>query len=136
MNNHSLLGDVMRWYHTVILVFFIIIVAGTASSQAIDETADRLKVAAYRYYYGKDKPIDYAKALQLYRQAAERGDVEAQFIVGGMFYLGKGTEPDKKIGFKWLLSAAEQDKTSTESLNIIGGAFLRGTNVPQNYLEA
>jgi hypothetical protein len=126
----------MRWYNTVISVLFIIIVAGTTSSHAIDETADRLKVEAYRYYYGKDKPIDYTKALQLYLQAAERGDAEAQFIVGGMFWLGKGTETDKKIGFKWLLSAAEQRKTSPESLSIIGGAFLRGANVPQNYLEA
>lgn len=127
----------MRWYDTVISVLFIIIIAGTTSSHAFDETADRLKVEAYRYYYGKDKPIDYAKALQLYRQAAERGDAEAQFVAGGMLYLGKGIEePDKKIGFKWLLSAAEQAKTSPESLSIIGGAFLRGTNVPQNYLEA
>lgn len=125
----------MRWYDTCIFVF-IIIVAGSTSAQAIDETADRLKVEAYRSYYGKDKPLDVAKALQLYRQAAERGDAEAQFIVGGMFYLGKGTEADKKSGFKWLLSAAEQGKTSPESLNIIGGELLRGTNVPQNYLEA
>ncbi len=126
----------MRWYDTVFSVLFIIIVAGATSSHAIDETADRLKVEAYRYYYGKDKPIDYAKALQLYQQAASRGDAEAQFVAGGMLYLGKGVEPDKKNGFKWLLSAAEQGKTSPESLNIIGGAFLRGINVPQNYLEA
>jgi TPR repeat protein len=127
----------MRWYDTVFLALFSIIVAGTTHAREIDETVDYFKVEAYRYYYGKDKPIDYAKALQLYRQAAERGDAEAQFIVGGMFYLGKGVaEPDKKIGFKWLLSAAEQGKTSPESLSIIGGAFLRGNNVPQNYLEA
>ena len=123
----------MRWYHTVIFVFFIIITAGVSPA---DETANYLKVEAYRFYYGKDKPIDYAKALQLYQQAAERGDAEAQFIVGGMYYLGKGIDPDKKNGFKWLLKAAEQGKVSPESLGIIGGMFLRGTNVPQNYLEA
>lgn len=126
----------MRWYDTVFSVLCILIVAGTTYAREVDETADRLKVEAYRYYYGKDKPIDYAKAFQLYRQAAERGDAEAQFVAGGMLYLGKGIEPDKKNGFKWLLSAAEQGKTSPESLNIIGGAFLRGTEVPQNYLEA
>ena len=126
----------MRWYHTIFSVLLILMITGATHSREIDETANRLKVEAYRYYYGRDKPLDYAKALELYRQAAERGDAEAQFIVGGMFYLGKGTDPDKKNGFKWLLSAAEQGKVSSESLAIIGGMFLRGTNVPQNYLEA
>ena len=39
-------------------------------------------------------------------------------------------------GFKWLLKAAEQGKSSPESLNIIGGHYLRGQFVPHNYLEA
>lgn len=126
----------MRWSDTciLILVFFVAVTAGHA--QGSDETADRLKVAAYRYYYGKEVPIDYAKALQLYTQAAERGDAEAQFITGGMLYQGLGTVPDKTNGFKWLLKAAEQGKISAESVNIIGGMYLRGSNVPQNYLEA
>jgi len=128
--------ETMRWYDTVFLIALMIFVAGAAPSREIDEITDTLKVEAYRYYYGKDKPVDYAKALQLYRQAAERGDAEAQFVAGGMYYLGKGTDPDQKNGFKWLLSAAEQGKFSSESMNIIGGMFLRGINVPQNYLEA
>ena len=126
----------MRWYQTIFPVLLILIITGSAHSREIDEMVNHLKVEAYRYYYGKDKPVDYTKALELYRQAAERGDAEAQFIVGGMLYLGKGTDPDTKIGFKWLLSAAEQGKVSPESLAIIGGMFLRGSNVPQNYLEA
>lgn len=126
----------MRWYRSIFLVLLIFCGAVSSFSREMDETVKYLKIEAYRYYYGKEKPQDYAKALHLYQQAAERGDAEAQFIIGGMYYLGKGTDPDKKIGFKWLLRAAEQGKASPESENIIGGMFLRGINVPQNYLEA
>ena len=49
---------------------------------------------------------------------------------------GLGIDPDQRNGFKWLLKAAEQGKSSPESLNIIGGHYLRGSFVPQNYLEA
>lgn len=109
---------------------------GAAVAAKVDDAVVRLKVEAYRNYYGKGRPLNRVRALQLYRQAAERGDAEAQFIVGGMLYQGQGTDPDRRNGFKWLLKAAEQGKSSPESLNIIGGHYLRGRFVPQNYLEA
>lgn len=127
----------MNWSLSFLFAFlFMLAAACTVYSREKDETAEYLKIEAYRYYYGKGKPADFSKALQLYQQAAERGDAEAQFIVGGMLYTGKGGDPDPKNGFKWLLKAAKQGKVSPESLNIIGEMFLRGTNVPQNYLEA
>ncbi len=126
----------MRWIGNFIFILMFLIAAGAGCAQGGEEAAQGLKMAAYRYYYGKAVPIDYAKALQLYLQAAELGDAEAQFIVGGMLYKGLGSAPDKINGFKWLLKAAEQGKISPESLNIIGGMYLRGANVPQNYLEA
>lgn len=119
----------------LIPVFFLA-VSCTVHGQEVDEIVLRLKVDGYRYYYGVGKPINHARALQFYRQAAERGDAEAQFIVGGMLFRGQGRDPDRRNGFKWLLKAAEQGKTSPESLNIIGGMYLRGTHVPQNYLHA
>ena len=132
----------MRWFGCVLATFFV--ATGTCWSQsgeadatnAIDAIAQQLKVQAYRAYYGKGQPVDYARALALYRQAAERGDAEAQFVTGGMLYQGQGTDPDKRGGFKWLLQAAEQGKVSPESLAIIGAMYLRGSTVPQNYLEA
>lgn len=143
MQNFLLLaGAAMRWFGCFLAIFFV--ATGTCWSQsgeadatnAIDAIAQQLKVQAYRAYYGKGQPVDYARALALYRQAAERGDAEAQFVTGGMLYQGQGTDPDKRGGFKWLLQAAEQGKVSPESLAIIGAMYLRGSTVPQNYLEA
>ena len=125
----------MRW-HFLFVLLTIFMVVGTAHSQEMEDTTLRLKAEAYRSYYGKGQPIDYARAYRLYLAAAERGDVEAQFIIGGMLYQGQGVEQDKRGGFKWLLQAAEQGKVSPESLNIIGGMYLRGEIVPLNYLEA
>ena len=111
--------------------------AGPCCTQAKagDETASRLKAEAYRAYYGVNQQVNHTLALQLYLQAAERGDAEAQFVAGGMLYQGQGTNPDRRNGFKWLLAAAEQGKVSPESLAIIGAMYLRGSAVPQNFLE-
>jgi len=126
----------MSWLGNGLVLMLVL--AGTCAAQAKDtgETTLRLKAQAYRAYYGKGQPVNYALALDLYRQAAERGDAEAQFVTGGMLYQGQGTDPDKRGGFKWLLKAAEQGKVSPESLTIIGAMYLRGSGVPQNYLEA
>ena len=127
---------IMRRYHPFFFVLFILISAGSSDGRELDPTTASLKIEAYQYYYGNERPVDYTQALYLYRQAAERGDAEAQYIVGGMYYTGKGIDPDKKKGFKWLISAAEQGKTSPESLAIIGSMLLSGQEIPQNYLEA
>jgi len=116
---------------------YCLLLAGPGGTQP--DAADmvrRLKAQAYRAYYGVEQPVNHALALQLYRQAAERGDAEAQFITGGMLYQGQGTDPDRRGGFKWLLKAAEQGKVTPESLAIIGAMYLRGSAVPQNFLEA
>ncbi len=96
----------------------------------------RLKALAYRAYYGVNEPVNLERALHLYRQAAERGDAEAQYIYGGMLYQGQGTDVDKRGAFKWLMQAAEGGKATPESLAIIGTMYLRGLTVPQNFLEA
>jgi hypothetical protein len=129
----------MQWLTSVVLL--ILVLAGTCGAQPQnrqepDEGVRHLKSLAYRAYYGKGQPVNYALALGLYRQAAEQGDAEAQFVAGGMLYQGQGTDPDKQAGFKWLLKAAEQGKMSSESLAIIGAMYLRGNAVPQNFQEA
>ncbi|HHD63492.1 MAG TPA: sel1 repeat family protein, partial [Desulfobulbaceae bacterium] len=100
------------------------------------EIRSPVMVQAYRYYKGLGQPANYPKALRLYLQEANGGNVDAQFIVGGMYFKGQGTDPNQREGFKWLLRAAQQGKFSPESLAIIGSMYLQGTGVPQNYQEA
>ena len=120
-----------------LLVFGLFSLASVPSVVAAgDDQFSPLMAQAYRYYNGIGRPVNYAKALRLYLQIAGKGDPRAQFVVGGMYYKGQGTDPDHRQGFFWLLKAAEQGVSSSESLSIIGTMYLQGIGVPQNYQEA
>ncbi len=120
----------------LLLVVFFFTLPTPLFSKELDEQAIRYKVQGYKYYNGRKVPVDYAKALKYYLLAANRGDAEAQFIAGGMLFKGMGTDPDPVRSFKYLLQAAEQGKTTPESMQILGSMYLRGTGVPQSYDQA
>ena len=97
---------------------------------------ETLSSMAQKYYYGRGAPRNLHKAFTLYRQAAEKGDVDAMFIVGGMYMQGQGTSINEAEAFKWLYNAAINGKSSKESERIWAQSFIKGQNVPQNYGEA
>lgn len=111
----------------------VLVLSATCLPQA---SPGQLKMSAQRYYWGKDGTRDYAKALSLYLQAANLGDAEAQFIAGGMYFRGRGTEKNPKEAFRLLYQAALNGKSSPESQKILAQAFLVGQTVPKNYPEA
>lgn len=121
-------------FYTVIMLIPLLYLSGTVL--AVDDKATRLKMLGYKYYTGKGTPIDYTRALRLYRQSAMLGDAEAQLVYGGMLYKGQGGDVNRREAFKWLLNAAEQGQHSPESMHIIGSLYLRGDGVPQNFAEA
>jgi len=116
-------------------VFCIVFVLSSGFAAETTDTSNIMRLA-YKYYNGRGTSVDYAKALRLYKKAALLGNADAQFIVGGMYYRGQGTDANGREGFKWLLKAAQQDKFSPESFAVIGSMFLQGVGVPQNYQEA
>ena len=97
---------------------------------------EKLKFAAQKYYWGKGVDQDYAKALDLYLQAAQLGDTEAKYIAGGMFYKGIGTPINSKMAFDLLYGAAIQGNSTPQSQKILGQLFLTGNTTPRNYAEA
>jgi TPR repeat protein len=50
-----------------------------------------IEIGKRRYLEG-----DYGKALQYYAKAAELGDLDAQFLFGGLYHHGHGVEKDMK----------------------------------------
>jgi TPR repeat protein len=50
---------------------------------------------------------DYVSAIQGFREAAELGNVEAQYHYGEMLFHGEGVVPDKAGAAKWVLLSAE-----------------------------
>jgi uncharacterized protein len=116
-----------------ILVIFCFCLAGTGFAA---ESVQVLKERGKKYYWGLGGEQSYTKALQLYLQAAEAGDAEAQYISGGMYLKGLGTNKDLHKAFKLLHEAAKSGKSTAESEQVLGQAFLLGSVVPKNFQKA
>ena len=91
----------MRWHHPLVLLLLLLAIALPGGAAEVDTASRRLKVEAYRHYYGQGRPVNLARALGLYLEAAGRGDAEAQFIAGGMLHRGLGTDPDRRGAFRY-----------------------------------
>lgn len=53
------------------------------------------------HHYGDGVPLDYAKAMHWYRQAAEQGDKVSQFQIGLMYQTGQGVKADEVEAHRW-----------------------------------
>jgi TPR repeat protein len=123
----------MGWFFIKIAVFVLMIQTFTFTNVL---AKDPLLSTAQKFYYGVGAPKNHHKAFKLYLKAAQIGNVDAMFIVGGMYMQGQGTPVNRSEAFKWLYKAAINHRSSKESERIIGQSFITGENVPQNYEEA
>jgi TPR repeat protein len=63
---------------------------------------------------------DYAKAVELFRKAAEQGDAYAQYNLGQMYDKGKGVKQDYVETHKWVsLAAAQGLKKAIENREMV-----------------
>lgn len=77
---------------------------------------------------------DYAEALRLFRQAAEKGYAPAQYNLGLCYELGRGVAVDARQAFKYYLMSAEQGFTPAQ-FNV-GNMYAEGRGVGQDFFEA
>ena len=77
---------------------------------------------------------DHATALRGFRIHAERGDAEAQFILGIMYDDGEGVPPDYAEAVLWYRRAAEKGLVVAQFM--LGLMYAEGEDVPQDYAEA
>lgn len=108
---------------TLVALFALAIAFSNASAQ--DALADGM--AAYR-------SGDYAKAVELWRPLAEKGDVAAQYRLGNMYADGKGVVRDDKTALSWFQRAAEQGDAASQYN--VGVSYASGTGTAQNDAEA
>lgn len=92
-------------------------------------------LVGYTLINGADEIDKDEKAgVRWLREAADEGDVKAQYSVGVAFYNGHGANTDKALGFSYLLKAANQDFTPAQI--IITQCYLSGDGVEENTDEA
>ena len=58
--------------------------------------------------------VDAGEAVKWYRQAADQGDVLAQFNLGVFYETGKGVPVDQEQAAIWYRKAAEQGHTDAQ----------------------
>jgi len=109
---------------SAVLLFLIAVVLGTQQT-----TRAGLADGAGAYNRG-----DYATALKEFRPLAERGNTLSQYLLGVMYYEGRGVPQDYKEAVKWFRKAAEQgDPGAQFSLGLM---YADGNGVPKNYVSA
>jgi uncharacterized protein len=77
---------------------------------------------------------DYATALKEWRPLANKGDAQAQVMLGGMYGAGWGVAKDDAEAVRWYRLAADQGYARAQAL--LGDMYLYGDGVPQNYVQA
>ena len=77
---------------------------------------------------------EHSEAIKLWRQAATRGDREAQAALSDAYFNGHGVPQDYAEAVKWARIAAEQGQPYSQS--ILGDAYFGGHGVPQDYAKA
>lgn len=74
------------------------------------------------------------ESLDAISKSAERGDADAQFKLGRMFYLGKGMPQDYAEAARWYRKAADQGHADAQCY--LGSLYAVGQGVAQDYTEA
>ena len=91
--------------------------------------ADALSDATRVYDTG-----DYKQAAKLYQPLADKGNAEAQYVLGMMYRAGRGVERDNKEAKKWYQLAAEQGHPIAQFY--LGWMHARGKGIPQDLVKA
>jgi uncharacterized protein len=74
---------------------------------------------------------NYAVALKEITPLAKAGNVDAQHLLGLMYYMGRGVPRDYKQAFTWHEKAARQGKADAQY--VIGAMYYTGNAVPQDH---
>lgn len=91
-------AEAMRWYMTIIEKDY-------EKYSTPEKSAYAMTRVAYMYSNGLNVDIDYKKAVEWYRQAAERGGAEAAWSLGNMYLNGNGVTANKQEADKWFARA-------------------------------
>jgi len=125
----------MKHLATIGLCLFLICAhqAQSQSASQPDESAKLVK-AAHGYYEGRSGPPDYARAFQLFQQAAQENSIEAKAWLGWMYLSGHGTAMDQTRGLTLLRGATASN--NGVALRLMGVAYQNGLGVAQDYEQA
>jgi TPR repeat protein len=108
-----------------------------AATSACDDAMRRYpSVARFVFQAGRvaDAGGNFARAIELYRDAAAKGEVRAITDVGDLYCFGRGYAQDYTEAKKWYEKAAALGDAN--AMNRLGDLYKDAWGVPQDYAEA
>jgi len=81
-----------------------------------------------------NKTMRKDEAFRLYTILAKQGDSNAQYMVGKMYLMGRGTKQDDQEGMRFLTLSSNQGNPNAQ--NSLGCHYENGWHVQQDYKEA
>lgn len=94
----------------------------------------------YCYSYGRDMPVDHARAYECFSQAAYLGNANAMYKLGDMFFYGNHVDEDREAAFYWYCEALKNGRNDSEvEPNIkyrLGRCYLHGFGTENDTLLA
>lgn len=108
--------------------------AKAAIAKGVPKSTDAQLDLAYKFYLGKEVTLNYAKAAELFKIAAEAGSSDAQFALGVMHQNGQGVPINYMDAAKWYEKAARQDNPNAQYL--LGLSYKEGSGVAKDPAEA
>ena len=81
-----------------------------------------------------EAPLESGTAHEKLRKTAEKGDADAQCMMGHAYYHGEGVQQDREAAVSWYRKAAEQGDASAQCM--MGNAYYRGLGVEQDHEAA
>ena len=77
---------------------------------------------------------DFPRALQEFKPLTERGHAGAEFMLGAMYFYGKGVPTEPGVAAVWFAKAARQGYASGQLA--FGSLHIRGLGVKQDLVKA
>lgn len=91
----------------------------------------------YWYYTGTNGfPLNYNKALESFRRAAELGNADAMNYLGVMYQYGKNVIRDTRIAADWYYKAIKADNGNAYAAHNLGVLYYNGDGVPRDMVKA
>ena len=103
-----------------------------ALSETLPKQGDSTAAVNLALSYAKSK--DFTKTFDLFAQAADQGNAEAQYNLGLMYDSGEGLTQDYAKAAKWYEKAANQGDNSAQ--NNLGIMYNKGDGVSKDYGRA
>ena len=105
-----------------------------AIAKGLPKDTDSQLDLAYKFYLGKEVTLNYGRAAELFKIAAEAGNSDAQFALGVMHQNGQGVPINYMDAAKWYEKAARQDNPNAQYL--LGLSYKEGSGVAKEPAEA